>query len=69
MKEVVVEDVESSADEDNDNNEESDNEDVDEMVKAAAQWLTKRDAQMEVTTTKPRASRGRGLPSRKRRDE
>ena len=53
-----MEEKESSAEEDNDNNEESDNEDVDEMVKAAAQWLTKRDAQMEVaSSSKPRASR------------
>jgi hypothetical protein len=51
----------------------SDAEEVDEMVKAAAQWLTKRDAQVENTmpsgnSIRPRASRGRGLPSRKRRD-
>lgn len=48
---------------------EENSEEVDEMVKAAAQWLTKRDNQAESANgSKPRASRGRGLPSRKRRD-
>mmetsp|Transcript_17633 Transcript_17633/g.26709 ORF Transcript_17633/g.26709 Transcript_17633/m.26709 type:complete len:451 (+) Transcript_17633:3-1355(+) len=47
----------------------SDHEEVDEMVKAAATWLTKRDAKMEVTgpanplPTRTKANRGRGLPS------
>jgi len=74
-KEVEVEEEEESSAGENDNNEgESDNEEVDEMVKAAALWLTKRDAQMEVSSvaqaaSRPKASRGRGLPtSRKRRD-
>jgi len=68
-KEAEVENDEASSAEEN--NEESGNEEVDEMVQAAAQWLTKRDAEVETSIasgSRPRASRGRGLPSRKRRD-
>lgn len=49
-------------------NNDSENEEVDEMVKAAAQWLTRRD-EASSTSTQPsraKATRGRGLPSRKR---
>ena len=69
-KEVQVATVEEKASSDEeDNNADSDVEEVDDMVKAAAQWLTKRDAQMEGSLgSRPKASRGRGLPSRKRRD-
>lgn len=66
-----TENDESSAEEDD--ADASDVEEVDEMVKAAAQWLTKRDAQHENSVVssnhnRQRTSRGRGLPSRKRRD-